>query len=1129
MTQARTTTLPGDAEAREFARDIRRSIQLQAPAGSGKTTVLAQRFLAALAAAEEPEEVLAITFTRKAAAEMRDRVLAALEDRLPGRPAEPELWQALREAVHAQAARQGWLAEELPQRLRIQTIDSLASELARAMPVLGRMQASLRVIDDATSLYQEAARRTLLEGDADVDAHADIDRLLRRLDNNADRAMLLLAELLPNRNRWLDLLTNHAPGALAQRVEESLRRIVSATLSRLVQALPPAWLEEAAQLAAAAARNREEAGHERKGSWCAWLAAHAKLGSDPEDLPCWQALAAILLVGTEDRLRAKITVSEGFPAKSDVKARWQGWRDELESRPDLVRLLCEVRALPPAQLEPAEQEAIASLARILLLAAAQLKLVFRERGLVDHSEVAAVARQALNSLDEEAGYSLRQTLRVSHLLVDECQDTSPDQIELVRALTAGWQRGDARSLFLVGDPMQSIYLFRGSEVGLFLQTRNQGVGEIRLEALHLSRNFRSQPALVEWVNLAFARIFPPAEDLRSSAVTFLAAEHARGADARLPASVTLWPQPVDDAEAEARAIAAEIATLRAAQPDLSIAVLVQVRTLAAPILNALHAAGVPTLGVDLAALADRHVVRDLVALGRALLDAGDRTAWLAVLRSPPCGLLLEDLMQLAQSAGRDALVEVLQQPGSWSTLSEDGRRRLDRIAPILLDAWRARGSLDLATGLERCWQALGGEAACQDAHELAAARQFLLALRRLQETEGRPQPAQLDSLAARLKDRSEVHTGNAVEVLTIHHSKGLEWDVVFVPGMGRRPRPDDVPLLRWLQLPNHPHEDDLLLAVRSIGSPSSSDPLAAYIRRLQAARARNERLRLLYVAATRARLRLYLSGHAPMSKKLGRPHPRGNSLLELLWPAVAQQYETMTADVEIPDEIEAEPRPLQMLWHRLPADFTPAPSRELPVPHSLTRVQAEGSGPEYSWVGPLARAAGTVIHAELDRLARLGTDAIDSLPHRLVACAARLREQGIDAATAQDTASRIVERLGELVREREAHWLLFGAHRESHSEVPLSGLVDGTLRNIVIDRMFVDADGTRWIIDYKTGVHAGTGLEEFIASELKRYRAQLELYVQLAQELGPQPVRAALYFPWLGVFRELPRGAVAAV
>src|SRR5690606_41880755 len=150
--QVPARALHGDAEARQLARDIRRSIQLQAPAGSGKTTVLAQRFLAALAASDEPEEVLAITFTRKAAAEMRERVLAALEDRLPG-PAEPELWQSLREAVQAQAARRGWHLEELPQRLRIQTIDSLAAELARAMPVLGRMQAQLRAVDDTSALY----------------------------------------------------------------------------------------------------------------------------------------------------------------------------------------------------------------------------------------------------------------------------------------------------------------------------------------------------------------------------------------------------------------------------------------------------------------------------------------------------------------------------------------------------------------------------------------------------------------------------------------------------------------------------------------------------------------------------------------------------------------------------------------------------------------------------------------------------------------------------------------------------------------------------------------------------------------------------------------------------------------
>ncbi len=142
---------------------------------------------------------------------------------------------------------------------------------------------------------------------------------------------------------------------------------------------------------------------------------------------------------------------------------------------------------------------------------------------------------------------MRHTLRVSHLLVDEFQDTSPEQLELVQALTSGWEQGESRSLFLVGDPMQSIYLFRDSEVGLFLQTRAAGVGQIPLEALQLTRNFRSQAGLVGWVNRVFARIFPRVENLRSSAVTFLPSEAARAADERLQAQVRLWPQPQDDA------------------------------------------------------------------------------------------------------------------------------------------------------------------------------------------------------------------------------------------------------------------------------------------------------------------------------------------------------------------------------------------------------------------------------------------------------------------------------------------------------------------------------------------------------------------------------------------------------
>ena len=336
------------------------------------------------------------------------------------------------------------------------------------------------------------------------------------------------------------------------------------------------------------------------------------------------------------------------------------------------------------------------------------------------------------------------------------------------------------------------------------------------------------------------------------------------------------------------------------------------------------------------------------------------------------------------------------------------------------------------------------------------------------------------------------------------------------------PRADSSPLLRWLQLPAG-ENTDLLLAVRSIGAPNSSDPLAAYIRRLHRERIRNERLRLLYVAATRARLRLYLSGHAPPHSKLGRPRPRTGSLLDLLWPAIGADYETGVAGVPAPDPATEDAAPLRMLWHRLDAAFQSAAGRTLPVPRSLTRMQTEAAAAiEYSWVGPMARAAGTVMHGELERLARLGEPLDGRQPARIIACEARLREQGIAADAARGSAQRIVARLDELVREERARWLLFAAHRETHSEVPLSGFLDGELRSIVIDRMLVDAQGTRWIIDYKTGVHAGAGLAEFVSRELARYAPQLRLYARLASRLGPEPVRAALYFPWLGVFAELP-------
>jgi ATP-dependent exoDNAse (exonuclease V) beta subunit len=1109
-----------DASARTGSLDVLRQILLQAPAGSGKTTVLAQRFLSALAVVEEPEEVLAITFTRKAAAEMRERVLLALEDALPESQPDRAGWQALRSAVLARAGARGWSLAELPQRLRIQTIDSLAAEIARAMPLLGRLQTSLAVVDDAVPLYREAAREALRHGEADADYRADVELLLLRLDNKLDDAQQLLAEMLPGRNRWQPWLMEHSPQALAERVAASLTRIVGTTLDAALRTLSPSWWQEAAALAGAAAGHREAAGHE-EGPWRSWLGQEGAPDPHPSELIRWQAIAALVLTTEgEPRTDKGLNARQGMPASEKaLKSRWIQWKEEAASREEALEALRTIQQLPPALIDADERQALAALARVMLLAAAQLKLVFREHGLVDHAEVAAIARQALHGAQGLGEDVLRHTLRVSHLLVDEFQDTSPEQLELVQALTSGWEQGEARSLFLVGDPMQSIYLFRDSEVGLFLRTRAGGVGDIRLEALQLTRNFRSQPGLVGWVNRVFARIFPRVENLRSSAVTFLPAEAARAADERLQAEVRVWPQPEDDAVAEAAMIAAEIAGLRAARPDCSIAVLVQKRALAGPILRALRETGTPVVGVDLATLAERPVVRDLVALGQALLDAGDRVAWLAVLRAPACGLLLADLLRLGELVGPGPVVERLEDPAVLEPLSADATLRLRRVAPLLVAAWRGRGSLDIASLIENTWQQLGGEAACRDPSELAVARQYLLALRGLLQREGRVEPARLAELAARLRDRGEAAGANPVEVLTIHHAKGLEWDAVFVPGLGVTGAADRAPLLRSLELPAPDGGSDLLLAVRSLGEPNSSDPLAKYIGGLRSERLHNERLRLLYVAVTRARFRLYLSGHAPPDKA-GEPRPASRSLLSLLWPAIREEFPAVVAAGSAQT---AAPAPQRMIWQRLPASFELPAASVPPTVHSLARAQTEeGEKPEYSWVGPLARAAGTVLHAELERLALLGEAAAAELPARVEACAAGLREHGIATEVALRTARDILQRLQVLVRDERARWLLFTPQREASSELRLSGIVAGELRNVVIDRSFIDAAGTRWIVDYKTGRHAGGGLAEFISSELERYAPQLRLYRELLRGLGPEPVRAALYFPWLGEFRELP-------
>jgi ATP-dependent helicase/nuclease subunit A len=1115
-----------DQRARREALDTRRSMLLQAPAGSGKTTVLTARFLALLATVDAPEEILAITFTRKAAAEMQHRILAALQAASAGQSIAgiaPRLLQAAR----ARDAERGWELLHNPSRLRIQTIDALNHWLATQLPISARSGASLAIAPSPAPLYRRAARRCLVLATEDRDAAAAAALLFDRLDNSWSRLEQLLADMLERRSHWLPRVLEARGSGLAERVQQSLDSALRVELAAALATLPAELLREAEVLLSHALRGR---GAPTGDPVC--------LSGEPASLPHWRALCELAL--TEQGWRKRFTIREGFgPDDAPMKARMAAWIDALGRLHGAQAACSALRALPDNRLDADDHQALEALALLLLRAAAELQLVFAADARVDYPYVAAAARAALTEQGAPSDFALRAGGALRHILVDEFQDTSYDQFELLQALTAGWERGDGRTLFVVGDPMQSIYQFREAEVGLFLRARDYGVGEVDFEPLQLRRNFRSSAPLIAWVNQQFSGLFPAEDDARRAAIRYLPSVPAAPDAAAGLAGAVLHRFQAGDLDAEAQCVVAIARAARAHDPAASIAVLVASREHVAASVAQLRAAGFALRGVDLERLRDRPAIRDLAALTRALLHAADRTAWLALLRAPWCGLTLAELDTLLAGAEGDLFTwlsaraqappDPRAQPGRPDECSAEAvaamQQRLARLsaalAPAILGPERG---LPLWQRVEHCWLRLAAPAVYRSDVDRLDAHRYIDALA-LHDDPQRLVGEALGELTERLYSGAPPQPG-AIELMTVHAAKGLEWDVVILPGLGRKTAVDRDPLLHWIELPRASVGTDLLLAPIRATEQEPRGSLAGYIKRLRRDRARLERVRLLYVAATRARTALHLLAALPQpSTPAAAPQPARGSLLDLLWPALGAQFLALLPAATTP-ALEGARATALSLW-RLPARWRiPPPPAAAPLPRLALGSPAPGDAPEYRWVGATARAIGIIVHAELHRLAA-GAQLPASKESSIAAAgyAAWLAELGVPHDEQPLAGARVHEALARTLADPRGRWLLSSAHPEGHSERRLTGLHQGRVVNVIIDRMLVDEHGQRWIVDFKTSTHEGGAEREFIDREAERYRPQLQRYAALAGRLGGEPVHLALYFPLLGAFRELEAGA----
>jgi len=1152
-----TVPIP-DLGAREQALSPERSFIVQAPAGSGKTELLIQRYLGLLATVNEPEEIVAITFTRKAAAEMRERVLGAFADVAAGKAPESDHERRTQELARAALARdgeRGWRITDSPARLRIQTIDSLCAALTRQMPLLSKFGAQPESIEDAGVLYAEAARATVELIEAKDPAADYVERLLVHLDNNVARVEELLIEMLRRRDHWL----RHVMLNERAELEGALRSERQAALAR-VQALLPA--PERGELLAIANIAFANLGR-------------PALASLPgiDDAAGWVALADLLLT-KKDEWRKSLTKNDGFPAgaaHAAAKQRALALIDGLRANDALCAALADCRRLPSASYTGEQWQVLEAITELLKRAVGQLKLVFQARGQVDFTEVSQRALLALEDAEGPTDLALRLDYQIWHLLIDEFQDTSISQFELIARLTAGWTPDEGRTLFAVGDPMQSIYRFREAEVGLFLKARAEGIGNVVLTPLELSANFRSQAGIVDWVNDAFAQVMPEREDIASGAVAYTGSEAVH---ARLPGDAVeihaLFSGGAASEAAEVANIVTGIARAsEGAKERPSIAILVRGRNHLREIVPRLKQAGLAFRAIEIDRLDERPLVQDLLALTRALAHRGDRLAWLAILRAPWCGLALADLHALAgtgtdagtdtpsprlRGEGRGEGRDIVQLPGEplpeplssqstvweliqdarrFEALSADARSRLARIRPVLAAALAARQRSSLRDAVEGVWLALGGPACAASGTELEDAESYLDHLESKEEAGAIADFEAFEQGLDQLYALPDMAAGeDAVQIMTIHKAKGLEFDHVIVPGLGKIPRGEGKKLFLWMERPANPDPTsrrgprsgtNLLLApIEETGA--ESDPIYAWIKKLAAEKAAFEDGRLLYVAATRARERLHLLGETRLDAQDGAQSarkPDARSLLAKLWPAVSGEFERAAAAAPAAAAAagaDGEAVPEQSLRRLASGWSLPAapPALAWAAPGETARAQDDI---EYSWAGETARHVGSVVHRWLQNIAEdelQGWNAarVESLR---AGFGNELAARGVEQAQLAAAVERVAKALANALVDPRGQWLL-GPQRDAKNEYRLTAMIAGERRNLVIDRTYTDAQGKRWIVDYKASSHEGTDVDGFLDQQQERYRAQLARYAQaLAQGDGAM---LGLYFPLLAGWRE---------
>ena len=1055
-----------DSKQRQTAVDPTKSVIVQAPAGSGKTSLLVERYLNLLERVEEPEQILALTFTRKAALEMRYRILKRLTET-----------DSLARSLTIRSEELNWNLSKNFERLRIQTIDSFAYSIIQRLPLVNRFGIEHELTSEPRWYYEEAATQ-LLEKVRDNNPFAnEIASYMAKLDNNFVVSRDLLVEMLARREQWLGEIGSLAElqlKAKSSQLVKSLERSISSLRHRLVEDLP-----------AALGKN-----HFDKAQRVCQFAAETRGISfnNFSQFEDWLLLCEITTTAN-GAPRKRLDVRSGFPAKAvEEKTICKQLISDCV-KTNLIGRLGNLRDVPAPCVDEQEQETLACFTVTLMLSALELVEIFRRHKTIDFPEITLTAQKALGSDGMPSELALALDYKINHILIDEFQDTSLAQYRFLTLLISGWNRDDSNTFFAVGDPMQSIYKFRDADVTLFAKTFTFGLEQLPLEPVKLVSNFRSSKMLVDSTNAMFSELFKKKDTASPVTIDFSPSQST----IETSGSSQLVICTNDSSRVlQANLICERIKSLRHNKPTETIALLVRSRTSLTSLFPAMRKLGLTWHGIDIEPLSDIPVVRDLCALTQAVDDPNNILAWLSVLRSPLIGLELSDLEIISDSGSIQEMID--------SDLSLSGAHRIGRLKNAFE---KIVPHYPLRDKTETLWIHLGGADAYPDESSLLNAYKYFDLLEKKHLNERGLQ--QFFDLVSRTYN-SDPQPNADVQIMTIHRAKGLEFDHVLISGTERTTQTDQRPLMYWKQSP-----DGFLIASRIRQQKPS---LYDWLRLEKKEEQRSENIRLLYVAVTRAISSIcFYASHDKTSP------PKG-SFLEMLLPFFPSPL------VEENVQSEGDMKTITTnTWSRLKESYNWHPPIDLPnigsrgifnrsTPAAPTEsdlnlgIDILGTRREI--------ALGILIHEELF-FRTTGHKLIN--PSDYTNWKNKLHSDGFDKTDIDWICNEASNQLSIISADNEALWFLSSERLEAESEANYTGYLDNQLIDIKIDRTFIDEEGIRWIIDYKSAV--GSNNPEFIRSQVNRHRSQLIRYGRIMHAMEQRPQKLAIYLTSIGRLVEI--------